>query len=225
MLGVKEIDRRVRKETSMRSPLPQIAARAFGNYARGLTCDAAPVGSHKGSYKSRARRLERVLDIGNWLYRAVRRIENNWRNEVLDGLTPYSPDDEQSIRAMWTQWLAPTQKCLDEIRTLRESGVKVRGARLFEGYVQAASQILVGNDAFFEDTEKAWRWSALTANFRSSPRPVRVDEQGRMFEITGERFVPPGLTAADVANACSPTDESRARPLRDIIAARAKNGL
>jgi hypothetical protein len=155
----------------------------------------------------------------------VRQIENNWRNEVLSGLTPYSPNEEKSIRDMLVQWSLPTQKCLDQIRMLRENGFKVEGARLFEGYVQAASQILAGDNTFLEDTEKAWRWLALTSKYRTSPRPVRIDEQGRMYEITGERFVPPGLTAADVAKAFSSIDESRARPLSEIIASRAKNEL
>ena len=40
--------------------------------------------------------------------------------------------------------------------------------------------------------------SASKEELRQSPRPVRVDEAGRIFEMSGERMIMPGLGPEDI---------------------------
>ncbi len=102
----------------------------------------------------------------------------------------------------------------------------IRRARQFKTFAAAAAEIIAGNDTFFDDTEKASRWFAVTAKFRNSPRPIYGDAQGRLFEAnTGERYVAPGTTPENVLKALSPVDETQTRSLDEVIASRAKNGL
>lgn len=209
----------------MKSRLSQITAEQLGHYAKTLTANVENPDKQRESLKTQKRKLEDVLAIGYWLYRAVRRIEHNWRTEVLRGKTPYSPADAASIQGMWRQWIEPTPLCLERIRALETRGVKIRGSRQFKAIVEITKQLIAGNDAFFEDTENASRWFALTAKFRNSPREIRVDDQGRTYELTGERFVAPGSTAKDVLEAFSPIDESRTKSLGEVIASRSKNGV
>jgi hypothetical protein len=55
---------------------------------------------------------------------------------------------------------------------------------------------------------------------RPNPRPIRVDEQGRMFEMTGEPIIVPGLEPDKVLKGMADDAAGRARPLSEIIAQR-----
>ena len=209
----------------MRSRLSEMGVSIVGDYANELNSEPYLQAKRGRSLKKQARQLENVITIGNWLYRSIRRIEHNWRTEVLQGRTPYDPNEEKSIGDMLRQWTVPSLRCLDEIESLQRQNVPVRGARNFQAYCAAASEILAGRDTFFDDTARAWQWSALTARFRSSPRPVSVDDMGRVFELSGARFVPAGLTREDMRDALSGRDEGDTKSLDEIIASRPKNGL
>jgi hypothetical protein len=174
----------------------------------------------KSALKRGLRRLENVLAVGNWLFRAVRTIERHWRAEVIEGRTPYDPEEERLVADYLRQWCRPCHRCRDEIESFRLKGLEVRGSRRFEKYCAEAQDILEGGGPFFDDAEKAGRWAALTAEHRQSPRPVRIDEEGRIFEVTGERFLMPGLTPDEVREGISDVNAGRTRPLKEIIAAR-----
>ena len=53
-------------------------------------------------------------------------------------------------------------------------------------------------------------------------RPIHVDEQGRMFEVTGEPIVIEGLEPDKILEALADEAAGRSRPLREIIAERKK---
>ena len=53
-------------------------------------------------------------------------------------------------------------------------------------------------------------------------RPIHVDEQGRMFEVTGEPIVIEGLEPDKVLEALADEAAGRSRSLREIIAERKK---
>ncbi len=53
-------------------------------------------------------------------------------------------------------------------------------------------------------------------------RPIHVDEQGRMFEVTGEPIVIEGLEPDKVLQALADEAAGRSRSLRAIIAERKK---
>ncbi len=168
--------------------------------------------------------LEKVLVIGNWLYQSVRSIASHWRTDVLEGKTPYSPDDEAAILDLYGRWAGSCRRCVVAIETLRSEAL-VRGSKAFERHCEEAARILQGDDPFFDDLARAGRWAAITARARPSPRPVRVDEQGRIFETTGQRFVMPGLTPEDVLQGMADVEAGRTESLEKIIAARGQHGI
>ena len=55
---------------------------------------------------------------------------------------------------------------------------------------------------------------------RPNPRPVRVDEQGRLYEMTGEPIVIEGLEPEKILQGIADELAGRTRPLREIIAER-----
>jgi hypothetical protein len=171
------------------------------------------------------RRLEEVLVIGNWLYDSVRLIEHNWRTEVIEGKTPYDPEEARTIREFLAQWVQPCRRCLDEINLFESKGFEVRGSKEFKRHCAEAVDILGGHNPFFEDADKAGRWAALTAKHRVAIRPVEVDESGRIFERTGERFTMPGLEPTDILEAIEDEHAGRVRPLREIVASRGQHGI
>jgi len=178
--------------------------------------------------QTRQRRFENRLLIGNLLYQSVRVIERNWRSEVIDGTTPYDPRDDASIMDFYRIWFAPSRRFLDEIRLRRLKKLAVEGADEFEANCKEASAILIGENPFYDDIERAGVWAARTASQRKSIRAVKIDESGRILEQNGERFVMPGLAPEQVRKALEDELAGRMRPLSEIIAARsqhAKNAI
>ncbi len=141
----------------------------------------------------RLRRLEGVLAVGNWLYESLRLVEQNWRSEVLEGKTLYHPKEEASMLESYRRWSAPCERCLNEIAHFDAVLVAVEGADQFKRYYIDVKQILAGNNPFFHDANNAVRWAGVTGFLNPKPRAVRVDEEGRMSETTGEPLAFPGL--------------------------------
>jgi hypothetical protein len=52
------------------------------------------------------------------------------------------------------------------------------------------------------------------------PRPVRVEPDGRLFELTGEQIVFPGLEPEKIRAGLEDVEAGRTRPLEDILAER-----
>jgi len=46
------------------------------------------------------------------------------------------------------------------------------------------------------------------------PRPIQVDDLGRLFEVTGEQFIMPGLEPAKILEALA--DEKQSIPLAAV---------
>jgi hypothetical protein len=60
---------------------------------------------------------------------------------------------------------------------------------------------------------------------RPEIRPVRVDEKGRIFEMSGEQLEVPGLSPEDVLEGIADVKAGRVRPLKEIVASWNSNGL
>ncbi len=176
-------------------------------------------------WANRLRILHDVLVVGNWLYDAVHIIEHNWRTEVIEGKTPYDASEETAIMEFYRLWGQPCQRVISEIHKLRSKGHEVRGGEVFEANFEKASAILAGENPFYDDVDRAGLWAARTARFRQSPRPVRIDEAGRIFELSGERFVMPGLSPDDILQAMDDERAGRKRSLKDVLASRISHGL
>jgi len=204
--------------------LPNYAARLDDPVASGFLRGI----KHRLKWKamqSRLRRLEDVLALGNWLYESVRLIEHNWRTEVLERKTPFDPHDAKSIGELYAQWAQPCRRCLDEIKVLEEKKFDVRGTKEFREHCTEVSEIIQGNNPFFEDAKLAGQWAALAAKYREAIRPVEVDTSGRIFEVTGERFNMPGLEPADILEAIEDERAGRVYSLKEIVASRKQHGI
>lgn len=71
--------------------------------------------------------------------------------------------------------------------------------------------------------EIARRLSAAGSHARRSSRPVRIDEQGRVFELTGDRHH--GFEPEKVRESRRDIAAGRTRSLRDLQEAEARDGL
>jgi hypothetical protein len=60
---------------------------------------------------------------------------------------------------------------------------------------------------------------------RQSPRPVRVDEAGRIFEMSGEQIIIPGLAPKNILKGIEDERAGRLRSLEEYIASRNHNGI
>jgi hypothetical protein len=60
---------------------------------------------------------------------------------------------------------------------------------------------------------------------QAETRPVRIDADGRIFEMSGEPLEIPGLAPEDVLEAIADVAAGRVRPLKEIVAAWNSNGL
>jgi len=188
----------------MRPEFNQLPLVMFRNYAAQLDETGSPKRRsilRMKDYLREVGRLENVLEYGNALYESIRLIENNWRTEVLEGKTLYDPNDERAIVNYFREWTEPCQRCLNLIRLCRSRKFEVPGSEKFENYYAEAVERLEGRCPFFDDADKAGRWAARTLKSRDPIRPIQVDEEGRLFEMTGERFNMPGLEPADILEA------------------------
>jgi hypothetical protein len=93
------------------------------------------------------------------------------------------------------------------VRLLAQAMVAERGCGSVEGV-----ELLRANNG--KATEKL-----------NSPRPVRIDENGRIFEMSGEQIILSGLAPEEVLKSLEDERCGRTRPLREIIAARVGNGI
>jgi hypothetical protein len=60
---------------------------------------------------------------------------------------------------------------------------------------------------------------------RQSARPVRVDEAGRIFEMSGEPIIMPGLAPENILKGIEDERAGRLRSLEEYIASRDHNGI
>jgi hypothetical protein len=202
-------------------------------YAKGLDEPIQPVRPTSALHRllgSRGRapellRLENVLKAGNQLFNMVRLVEKNWRSEVTTGKTLFDPCDEETILGYFSEWLSATGRCIEQIESFEDRRVKVGGADEFRGNCAEARKVLAGRSSFFEHAENAERWQRLTAFLRPQPQPVRTDEQGRVFDMSGEQIVFPGLEPDKVLLAREERRSGRRRSLEEVVASRKHDGI
>lgn len=170
-------------------------------------------------------RLEQVLGIGNWLYRTVRLIEHNWRTQVMEGKTLYDPNEDNEIMDLYRQWMLPCQRCTNQIDSFISRRFPVQGGDEFKKNYMEARNILAGHNPFFDDDDNATRWAGLTAFLRPQPRTVHVDDDGRIFDASGDELSIPGLEPKRMLQARDEMRTGTRRTLNEIIASRNRNGI
>ena len=191
------------------SRLPLLAFNRVGSYIERM--------SPGDGLRRRSARLIEALGVGNWIFRSIQLIERNWRDEVLNRQTPYHSDEELAILAMYEGWLHPHGQCLKEARTLIRRGARLRGISEFVTNVRLAKRIVAGDHPPFSDPDMLSRWSLAVARSQN-PRPVQVDSQGRVAEVSGARLWSPSLAPESVKAAIEDIEMGRTRPFDEVIA-------
>jgi hypothetical protein len=174
---------------------------------------------------ARLRRIESALEIGNWIYGEVLRVEHDWRAEVLAGSILYDSVAEKTIRALIRRWGAPRERILSELTHFASERIHVRGADLFRRNCEEARAIVEGRGPFFDDEENARRWEGVTSFMRPNVEAICVNDQGQMFDSSGNQIQSPGLEPEKVREARSKIHSGRRRTYQDIVAAREANGI
>lgn len=171
------------------------------------------------------RRLEGVLGVGNALFQMIRRVESNWRNEVLAGKTLFDPIDEKQILSFFRDWLTPTERCLGEIKVMSRWHPTVVGADDFQKNCLEAKNVAIGRSSFFDNAENAKRWEGVTSFMRPKTEPIRVDEHGRIFDSSGKQIVAPGLEPGKVREARSKIQGGRRRTYDELVTSQTPDGV
>ena len=155
----------------------------------------------------------------------VRLIECNWRTEVLNGKTVYDPQEDESIMEFYRQWVSPCQRCIEEINYFVSKRFEVQGSDKFQRYCMEAKNILSGHNPFFDDADNADHWAKVTMFLFPQPRPVRVDDDGRMFEESGNQLAVPGLDQERVLRVREEMRSGQRRTLKEVIESQNHNGI
>ena len=171
------------------------------------------------------RRLEGVLGVGNALFQMIRRVEKNWRNEVLTGKSLFDPNEEKQILGFFKEWLTPTERCLGEIKVVSRRHLAVEGADEFQKNCVEAKNVVIGRSSFFDDAENTKRWEGVTSFMRPKAESIRVDEQGRIFDSTEKQIEAPGLEPGKVREACAKIQGGRRRTYEELVVSQAPDGI
>lgn len=205
----------------MRSRLPEMVLVRLGDYGSAVVTLPDPLKASPSRKELRRHRdkLVAVIGAGNWLFETINQVEANWRQEVLDGRTPYDPGDERAIFAYYRQWLKPCSDIRNRAKAMTNRGLRVEGRRSFREYIHQARRIVSGDRPPFTSAASAALWASMVAKHRN-PRPVSVDASGRIFEITGARYVFPGLDPESVAEGIADLEAGRVFTLEEVLKGR-----
>jgi hypothetical protein len=171
------------------------------------------------------RRLEGVLGVGNALFQMIRRVESNWRTEVLSGKTLFDPNEEKQILGFFSEWLVPMERCVAEIKVLSGRHAAVEGSDEFRKNCVEAKNVVVGRSSFFDDAGNAERWEGVTSFMRPKAESIRVDELGQIFDSTGTQIIAPGLEPDKVRESRSKIRSGRRRTYQEVVASQAPDGI
>jgi len=208
----------------MRSRLPEMTIVSLSRYANSLSESTYVKARSRGGKRNQLlalRKLENALVVGNWLFNEIYLIERNWRQEILAGKTDYDLMEDASIREFYWQWSQPCRQCLNEIAVFEGAHMRVHEAAKFRKHCQEASETLSRSVPPMKD-EDLMKWNQIVERAKPNPRPVRVDIEGRVFELTGERISLDCLDPRKVAKGMKDESEGRTRSLREVVADRRK---
>jgi hypothetical protein len=129
-----------------------IPAELFSQYARDAhTDDDQCLSEAESSWDRKRRRLESTLAVGNWIFKAISTVDENWHAAMLEGKDEYDPNDEKVIRAYYSAWLQPAEDIMTEVETLTGRNLPVYGAEEFLRNCNEARNLLKPDAEFFKD--------------------------------------------------------------------------
>lgn len=151
----------------------------------------------------RCRDLEEQVTVGNWLFRALSRTERELYADARAGLEPLEPAHKWDLLASFRIWLAGSVRLLAKIEEFEAKGYSFERAADLQGNRLEVERILEQEEAL-----------------GGRIRPVRVDDQGRIFLETGEQVDVRGLEPEKVLAGLAEDAAGLGRPLREIMAER-----
>jgi hypothetical protein len=150
------------------------------------------------------RDLEEGLTVINALIPAIVRLEWTRRLAVWSGRRDGDDRSERQSRRSLRRLLRPLLPIAVLIRWFEQEGFRVSAADFFRTNLDHVKELV--------------RSSVNSAPPDDSIRPVCFDEEGRVFEMSGQPINTPGLEPASVQAALADVSAGRVRSLKDFIA-------
>lgn len=146
------------------------------------------------------RDLDDLLAIGNLLFERIDSRDRRRRESVDRGESPNDWRVDLAHAALYRRWAAPCQAVLDELARFEATGFEVEGAELFRANCRAARRRFVGDAS------------------TNRPRPVDVDDRGRIFDVeTKQRVAATGLEPDRVLQSLADAEAGRLRTFQDVM--------
>jgi hypothetical protein len=131
--------------------------------------------------------IEDVIINGTHYLHAIIRLDAALKSESMREQGGIEPS--LGIRYALREWLVVSQRVLEQVERLERDYGHVEGASVLRSDIEMVQTRL------------------------DSTRPISIDALGRVFEITGERIILPGLSPDNVREAMEDEREGRVYPL------------
>ena len=119
--------------------------------------------------------LQDALTFGLWLHQQINSAEAQWYAEVDAGHVPFNEAEETAIAKMYSLWLHPSERLLQEMERFESSGFQVDRAPEFREAIAQAQSCAWQGDV---PPEVRQRMESLTAD---------------QWESLAKRYPPPPL--------------------------------
>jgi hypothetical protein len=167
--------------------------------------------------KDQRRQFVELIKQGNSLFENLRLEERAWRMRIIRGEELYDEAVEQKLMDGYNLWSDQSLDLLERIDSIETEQRAIRGEDSFRAHIDEAEEILFENNPIFREGDFAARWYAAIDFRIPKPRPVRVDSEGRIFEMTGEQITMPGLEPDAVLEALEDERAGRLHSLEDVL--------
>jgi hypothetical protein len=160
------------------------------------------------------------------LIRASLKLEAKWRSSSPHSEPGADPGTEGVIRRAFLRISSSCSQINEVVAWLESHSCAVESAAEFRDLWRRLDEVVRRLEEPAAPTVGVFEGALTTwiASPRPNPRPVQVDQHGRILEMTGEPIVAPGLEPEAVLRGFADFEAGRVRPLKEIIARRT-NGL
>ncbi len=123
--------------------------------------------------------LQDALKFGLWLHEQINSAEAHWYAAVDTGTIPFNVEEENGIGKLYSLWLLPSDRLLQEIDRFESSGFQVDRAEEFREAVSQAKSCAWHGDVSPEVRQRvesmtAEQWESLAKQY--PPPPSWFDE-------------------------------------------------
>ncbi len=108
--------------------------------------------------------LQEALTFGLWLHQQINSAESQWYAAVDAEQIPFSETEETAIGKLYSLWLLPSVRLLQEIQRFESSGFHVDQANEFREAVEQSRSCAWTGPLSAEANERIQRFQSLSAD-------------------------------------------------------------